>query len=170
MDRVTIGSVRTSWGLEGWLKLSSHSGEWDHFRFLKTVELRRRGGGNGRSFEVEGFRMHHGGGIIKLSGVDSPEAGKALSGMELWVDREDAAGLESGEWYLSDLVGLVVTSQSGEELGTVIGVIESSDDLLEVRKADGRTFLVPFRAEFVGEPDLEEGIIILTATWLDDGS
>lgn len=168
MDRITIGSIRTSWGLKGWLKVTSHSGEWDHFHTLKEVELRHRGADRGRSFRVEGFRMHHGGGLIKLEGVETPEAGKAYSSLEIWVERNEAAPLDEGEWYLSDLVGLEVISETGGNIGTIVGVIESSDDLLEVKKSDGRTFFVPFRAEFVEEPDIGAGTILLSATWLSE--
>ncbi len=168
MDRVTIGSIRTSWGVKGWLKVTSHSGEWDHFQSLEEVELRRRGAERGRTFRVEGFRMHHGGGLIKLEGMETPEEGKTCAGMEIWVGRDRAAHLEKGEWYLRDLVGLRVISEAGESIGSIVGLIVSSDDLLEVQKSDGRTFFVPFRAEFVGEPDLKTGTIVLTATWLDD--
>jgi 16S rRNA processing protein RimM len=167
VDLIAIGTVRTSWGLDGWLKLASHSGEWDHFRSLETVELRRRDGSSGRTFEVEGFRMHHGGGLLKLRGVDSPEAGKALAGMDLLVDRGNAAELADGEWYLCDLVGLDVVTEAGECVGKIIGMVETSDDLLEIEKSGGKSFFVPFRSEFVGEPDIEKGTIVLTATWLE---
>ena len=80
MDLLAIGTIRTSWGVKGWLKLSSYSGEWSHFVPLKTVELKASGSEVTRKYQVEGFRMHQGVGMFKLSGVDTPESGKKPGG------------------------------------------------------------------------------------------
>ena len=166
METVAIGTVRTAWGLKGWLKIKSFSGEWAHFFDLKSVILKARNRDWKREYQVEGFRMQHEGGLIKLTGVDSPEAGKILAGYEIQVPRDSGAPLIDNEWYLSDLVGLSLVDVSGTTLGEIISIIESSDDLLEIRKPDGNSFLVPFRSLFVGEPDIENGTLVLTAIWL----
>ena len=104
--------------------------------------------------------------MFKLAGVDSPEAGKQLSGREILVPRELAAPLQKDEWYLSDLVGLRMIDRKGTEYGRIVGIIESSDDLLEIERPEGGRFMVPFRSEFVGRPDLKKGTLVLTAVWL----
>ena len=117
-------------------------------------------------YQVEGFRMQHEDGLIKLSGVDSPEAGKTLAGYEILVPGDLGAPLNEDEWYLRDLVGLSLVDVKGTTLGEIIGIIESADDLLEIRKPDGSIFMVPFRSGFVEEPDIENGMLVLTALWL----
>lgn len=166
METIAIGTVRTAWGLKGWLKIKSFSGEWAHFFDLKSVILKVRNRDWKREYQVEGFRMQHEGGLIKLTGVDSPEAGKTLAGYEILVPRDSGAPLTDNEWYLSDLVGLSLVDVNGTTLGEIIGIIESADDLLEIRKPDGNSFLVPFRSRFVGEPDIENRTLVLTALWL----
>ena len=166
MDLVAIGVIRTSWGVKGWLKVKSFSGEWDHFLSLESITLKNRKSGAGRKYSVEGVRMHNGGIIIKLSGIDTPELGKTLSGSEILVPRELAAPLAENEWYIYDLIGLNLVDKDGRSLGEITGVIESSDDLLEIRKTSGEYSLIPFRSEFVEEPDLEKGEIILNEPWL----
>ena len=170
MDLIAIGTVRTAWGLKGWLKLRSFSGEWDHFFSLETVTLRKGSAGRERIFPVEGFRMQHGGGLIKLSGIDNPEDGKTLAGYEVLVPEKFAAPLAENEWYLRDLVGLNLVDSEGLILGKIRGIVESADDLLDIAKPDGGSFLIPFRAEFVKEPDLTKGTLELTALWLMDES
>ena len=165
MELIAIGVVRTSWGVKGWLKLSSFSGEWDHFMNLETVVLKGLGRGRDESFDVEAFRPHQDGLLMKLAGIDSPEAGKLLAGREILVSAEHSAPLNDDEYYLRDLVGLRLTGKDGD-YGTITGVIESSDDLLEVERPDGSRFLIPFRSEFVSEPDLKAGTLVLTADWL----
>lgn len=167
MDLIVIGLVRTSWGVKGWIKVTSLSGEWEHFSTLQALTLRRRD--RNRSFKVESFRRLGDAGAFKLAGIDSPEVGKTFAGWEILAPREYAAPLTEGQWYLADLIGLEVVGV-GERFGVVNAVIEGADDLLEVRRPDGSTFLVPFRRDFVGEPDTEAGKITLTAPWLAKNS
>ena len=166
MDLIAIGVVRTAWGLEGWVKLNSYSGEWDHFASLKTVSLKSVPSGRIREYGIEGFRIHQGAGQFKFFGVDSPESAKTLSGAEIMVSREGAAVLGEDEWYIADLIGLRILDVDGNHLGKVISIISTSDDLLEVETPAGEKFLVPFRKEFVGEPDIKGGTLVLTALWI----
>ena len=168
MDEIAIGRVRTAFGVRGWLKLYSYSGEWDHFATLESVVLKNTRPRGRKECRIEGFRMHHGGGLFKLEGIDTPEAGKSLVGWDILAPRDRAAPLDDGEWYWSDLVGLEVQGEDQDVFGEIVGVIESSDDLLEILRPDGIRFLVPFRSQFVGEPDLELGRVILRADWLAD--
>jgi 16S rRNA processing protein RimM len=167
-ELIVIGTVRTAWGVKGWVKLMSFSGEWDHFADLQTVVLRPKSGRSTREYRVEDFRMHNGGGMMKLAGVDSPEVGKSLAGSEILVTQDHAAPLREGEWYLKDLIGLSLVGPDGKSFGQIVGVIEAADDLLEIERPDHRRFMVPFRTEFVGEPNLQDGVLVLNASWLAD--
>ena len=82
------------------------------------------------------------------------------------VPRECAAPLYDDEWYLSDLVGLSLVDGEGRIYGEITGIIESADDLLEILRPEGGVFIVPFRSEFVGKPDLKSGQLLLNAPWL----
>lgn len=104
--------------------------------------------------------------MMKLAGVDSPEAGKHLAGSEILVTQNNAASLRDGEWYQKDLIGLSLVDPDGESFGRIVSVIEAADDLLEIERPDHRRFLVPFRREFVGEPNLTKGLLVLNASWL----
>lgn len=166
MDLIVIGAIRTTLGVRGWLKLRSFSGEWNHFYGIETLVLRSRM--RERSYQVEGFEFKRGVGTIKLLGIDTPEDGKSLVGYEILVPRHQGAHLEENQWYLCDLVGLRVLDTKDRVLGEVVSVIESSDDIMEIRRPDGAKFMIPFRSDFVQEPDLENRAIVLIADWLQD--
>jgi len=168
MDLVAIGIVRTTRGVGGWLKLHSFSGEWDHFRRVESLMLRPKNRMRQSRYQVEGFEVIHGVGTIKLQGIDTPEDGKSITGYEILVPKHQGALLRENQWYLCDLVGLSVLDAKGRVLGKVISMIETSDDIMEVRKPDGAVFMVPFRSNFVQEPNLENRTIVLTADWLQN--
>ncbi|VDA99627.1 hypothetical protein S1OALGB6SA_698 [Olavius algarvensis spirochete endosymbiont] len=168
MDLIVIGTIRTTRGVKGWLKLRSFSGEWDHFYEIKTLVLRSKNHKRQKTYQVEKFEIKHRVGTIKLLGIDTPEDGKSLTGYEILVPRHQGARLKENQWYLCDLVGLRVLDTEGRALGEVISVTETSDDILEIRRPGGGNFMIPFRSNFVQEPNLENRTIVLTTDWLQN--
>ena len=145
----------------------SFSGEWDHFTTLESVVLRTSS--FERFYAVEGFqRRNEASPLIKFRKVDSCEKAKELSGAEILVSRECVAPLGDSEWYITDLIGLELVDPEGISCGRVAGVLETCDDLLEIRQESEKVVFIPFRQNFVGEPDIERGKIQLLAPWLLD--
>ena len=104
---------------------------------------------------------------MRFSGIKSPEAAKVLKGAEVIVDRKYAAPLQKGEFYVEDLKGLEVVTAAGEPLGRISDMVEGGGgDLLEVKLPGGKTRLAPFRNEFFGDVNLEEGKITLLEPWV----
>ena len=161
------GIVGAPFGLKGFVKVKSLSGETAHLLRLKSAALRLDG--RERVIGIEESSAVPPALIMRFAGFDSPEAAKALNGAELLVDREGAAPLLPGEFYVEDLKGLAVVSgeAGGEILGHIVAVIEGGGgDLAEIRLADGATRLVPFRSEFFGDVDLENGRAELKNVWV----
>ena len=105
--------------------------------------------------------------LIRFIGIDSPEAASTLKGAQIVVEREYAAPLKEGEYYVEDLKGLEVVSAEGESLGHIIGMTEGGGgDLAEVKLLSGAARLAPFRKEFFGDVDLEQGRIVLLEPWV----
>ncbi|MDR1352457.1 MAG: ribosome maturation factor RimM [Treponema sp.] len=176
-ERFVAGLLGAPFGLEGFIRLRSLSGETAHLFGLRKACLRLPDGE--RVCEVEkiagsGTRL-----IVKFKGVDSPEAAALLRGAALLVGRDEAAPLGENEFYEEDLRGIrVVAAREGpvsdagndgdnEFLGTVTGVLEAGGGwLLELRLPGGELRLVPFRDEFFGEVDPEKGRAVLRCRWI----
>ena len=163
MDDIAIGKIRTSHGVNGFLKILSFSGQTDHFLKLKEFVLKKNG--KVKVLAVESIRASGSTVFAKLKGIDNPEIGKTYSGWEIWVPEKFAAVLAPGEYYLKDLNGCNLVN-SGNILGKIVGISENSiNDLLEI-KADNGIFIIPFKNEYIGEVDIESGTVELTALWL----
>lgn len=161
---LAIGKVKTSFGLRGEVKIHSYSGEFEHFARLKEVSLRT--GSGQKVWEIESFRVAGDFPIFKFKGIDTPEDAKLLAGQELWVDRDKAAPLADGEYYLSDLIGIKLV-MNGEVKGTVTGFLEGgASELLEVRLVDGNDVIVPFMEMYLGKVDLKDMTIELKVDWI----
>ena len=162
MDQIAIGRVRSSFGLDGSFKVQSYSGETEHFLTLRSIELSKEG--KIRHAIVESVRVIGNSPLVKISGVDTPEAAKLLAGWDITVDRTFAAALAAGEYYQSDLVGLSVLA-NGVAVGTVASVYDGPQSvLLEVQTENGSR-LLPFMDRFVGDIDVEARTIELWELW-----
>lgn len=108
--------------------------------------------------------------IAKIDGIDDRNAAEALRGNGLFVDRERLPEPDPDEFYHEDLVGLVVETPSGDQLGSVVAVQNfGAGDLIEVRPpSKKKTEFYPFEAQFIPEVDLDRGVIIVDIAQPDD--
>jgi len=92
---------------------------------------------------------------------------RQLTGLELFLPREQACPLNPGEWYIRDLIGLELVFE-GKTRATVMAVLDGgADPLLEVKiHASGASCLVPFRNEFIGAVDIGAGTLELLVDWI----
>ncbi len=175
MDLLVTGYIRSSHGLDGFVKVESASGEVAHFAELEEISLRPKGSeGPVKRYEIEAVEGSSALLLLKLKGIDTPEAAKALSGMELLVPRDQACPLEEDEWYVDDLCQCNLVYQ-GNPIGKIAGVMEGgAGDLLEVTLFEGsnpdlsggKTRLIPMQKEFIGKVDLSSKTVELMHRWI----
>jgi 16S rRNA processing protein RimM len=165
LPRFTAGVIGAPFGLEGFVKVKTLSGEIDHLLKLKSVVLRQDG--KERVFAVEESAPKAPVVVMRFAGFHSPQDAKALAGAELIVSREDAAALKPGEFYVEDLKGLSVLDERLQILGHISAVIEGGGgELAEITLNNGKIKLVPFRKEFFTNIDLENRQVTLSNLWI----
>ena len=167
---LVTGKIRTSYGVKGYMKIISYSGDKD--QFSKQGRITLRCGDREFGKKIEDVRVSNRDILLKLEGIDSPEEVKKYRNCEIIIPRENASKCSEGEFYIADLHGCSIV-KDGHLYGTVISVItNSSSDLLEVEspelndKGKNKVFLVPFRKEFIGEVDLGKKEIELLEEWI----
>ena len=164
-ERFSAATIGAPFGVKGFVKLISHSGEYEHLAALDSYTVLRDG--REQYLAVEEARDHGGAIIVKFVGIDSPEDAALLKGLQVLVDREHAAPLSDEEYYIEDLKGLSLVF-GGEPLARVSDVVEGGGaELMEVVMNDGSgTRFIPFRKEFIGEIDPDAGTVVLLARWI----
>ncbi|MDX9826814.1 MAG: ribosome maturation factor RimM [Spirochaetia bacterium] len=167
-ELLAVAKLGAPRGLKGLLKVHSYSGDFSHIESLKEVLVAPDGEpARGRRLKVSLVEAVDRGLDLAFSGYESPEKARELTGLLLYLPREEASPLRDNEYYIHDLVGLRVVSE-GLEVGLVEAVLDGgADPLLETRKTGSETkFLIPFRKEFVGKLDLKGKSLELLAGWL----
>ncbi len=172
MDWLITGRVRGTFGLEGFIKIESCSGEYEHFLNLKEIKLQLPSKGTETQppelfYQVEECVVRNADALLKLRGIDSPEAAKKLHGADILVPRDMACPLERGEFYINDLCNSDLVYK-GNSVGTIADVVEGGGGLLlEVSEAaTGRTVYIPFRSQFIGKINIPAKQVELMHRWI----
>lgn len=96
--------------------------------------------------------------LVQFEGYHTPEEAGALRNMMVYVRADDRPALPEGEYYHHQLLGLKVVDEAGTAQGEVEQVLETgANDVLVVRRPDGRELLVPYHDEFVVAVDIGGG-------------
>jgi 16S rRNA processing protein RimM len=94
--------------------------------------------------------------VVRFRNVPDRAAAEALRGVRLFVDvPDDARPSDPDEYYDYQIIGLLVVTVAGVELGEVTEVVHlPSQELLVIRQPAGDEVLVPFVKAIVPEVDL----------------
>lgn len=152
---VTLAAVAGAHGVTGEVRLKLF-GEG-------VAALKRYRAFNDSALTVEKLRDDgKGGAIARFAEVTDRNAAEALRGTLLTVRRAEMPPLAEGEYYHADLIGLACVSTTGEPLGECVAVENfGAGDVLEIRRPQGKTFMVPMRPEAV--PEWGERIVVEAA-------
>ena len=113
------------------------------------------------SVRIESSRPFRKGRLVRLEGVRTREAAEALQGLYLLRPVEELEGVEEGELFYHQLLGMRVVTVGGEEVGEIVEVYELRPaDLLEVRGPSG-SHLIPFLSSLVRELDTEASTMVI---------
>lgn len=112
---------------------------------------------------VAAARWHSGRLLLSLRGVADRNGAEALRGVVLSAEvPDDEVTDDPEEFFDHQLRGLAVRTVDGAEVGVLDDVIHlPGQDLLSVRRPDGREVLVPFVIELVPEIDVEAGHVLI---------
>lgn len=111
--------------------------------------------------EIEKSRPHKNIVVMKLAGVDTPEAAAAMRGKILYMDRNDVE-LEPGTYFVQDLMGLeVVDADDGTVYGTLSQVTSTgANDVYHIKNGD-KEYLIPAIPDVIEKTDIEGGKLII---------
>jgi 16S rRNA processing protein RimM len=157
-DPVVIGFVAAPHGTRGTLKVRP-AGSGRHLREgVEPVVA-------GRRMRISRVRETPKGFLLDLDGVGDRSQAAALRGEELRLDRRELDAPEDGEFYVSDLIGLMAVNDGGEVVGTVEETFETpAHEILVIRNQEEPApseQYVPFTAEHVPELDLAAGRLVV---------
>lgn len=159
-DYLELGQIVNVKGLKGEVKVNSFAEKIDRFETLDEVFIKCKGDMQKYKIAKVGYAKNQV--ILKFEGIDTIEQAEALRNSYILVDRKDLGQLPEGEYYIADLIGLKVYTESGEYLGIVDDIFQTgSNDVYDVKNDLGQSRLLPGIKEVIKEINLPDGKIIV---------
>jgi 16S rRNA processing protein RimM len=139
---VILGQVVGVFGVKGWVKIRSDTDPRANILEYSPWYLKQNGAWVGH--RVLASQQQNKGLIVQFEGINDRDIAAQLMGCEIAVPRTQLPTPAKGEYYWTDLIGLRVRNQQGEDLGEVTGLLETgANDVLVVR--DGELeHLIPY--------------------------
>jgi 16S rRNA processing protein RimM len=105
---------------------------------------------------VVSARIHADTLLAEIEGLTDSESSAAWRGALVGVPRAKLPRLRKGEMYWADLIGFAVVNRDGEQLGTVVGMLDTAAHaILRVGGEDGRERLIPLVPAFLDAIETE---------------
>ena len=129
-NMLRVGVITSTHGVRGEVKVFPTTDDAKRFKKLKTVILDT---GKGQTtLEIEQ--------------------------KDLLITREQAVTLQPDEYFITDLIGLLVKDDTGAEVGTVKDVLETgANDVYVVALPNGKELLLPAIKDSILNVDIEAG-------------
>lgn len=158
-ERITVGRIVRAHGVRGDLHMAPDTDFPDRLPALREVVLVKAG--RALAARVTSVRPHGGDVLLKVEGIDTPEAASAWRGAQVTIARAEAMPLDPGRHYVFEVLGLRVETEDGQPLGTVTEVLRTgSNDVYVVTGHQGEV-LVPAISTVVVEVDVAGGRIVI---------
>ena len=155
--KITVGRVTGVFGIQGWVKIHSHTEPPDNIFKYQPWCLRADTIGTTEhtpsvQITVCDYRPHGKGHIAKLNGIDTREQAEVLCRHTIETALDQLPPLPEGEFYWQQLIGLAVYHHTDDQdvlLGVVSNLMETgANDVMEVTPCAGsldqRTRLLPY--------------------------
>ena len=154
-EKLEIGKIVAIHALKGEMRVQPWCDTPEFLCRFKRLFL------DGEEYRVQSARPHKNVVILKLRGIETPEAAQKLVNKILFAAREDFK-LDKGTYLIADLIGLKVVDADDESLvyGELTDVSQTgANDVYHIRFADGKTRYIPAITQVVRETDPEAGIM-----------
>ena len=155
-----LGQIVNVKGLKGEVKVNSFTDDITKFERLPKIIIKQKN--SMEEYEIEKVGYNKNQVILKLKDIDTVEEAEKLRNSYILIDREKLDKLPEGVYYIADLIGLDVYTESNEYLGKVDDIYNTgSNDIYVVKDELGKQKILPGIDEVIKKIDLESGKIIV---------
>lgn len=154
-ELLVVGQIVKTHGVRGEVKVLPMTDDVMRFKKLKKVFI------DGEEKVINGCKFQSKRVILKISGIDTIEEAEKYKNKYLEIEREDAAELSEGHYYIADIIGCNVFDTDNKELGKVYDVIETGSNDVYWVKGGEEEVLIPALKDIVVDIDVCENKIII---------
>ncbi|HAU32624.1 MAG TPA: 16S rRNA processing protein RimM [Desulfotomaculum sp.] len=150
---IIIGKVIGTYGNRGWVRVLPLTDFPERFFKMDRVILSK--GNLEKEYFISEVKQHKNYLLIDFQGISDMNAAELLVGALLQVTREQLVKLPADNYFIFDIIGLFVYTETSEYLGKIEDVLHTgANDVYVVRK-DQLLLLIPALKQVVKKIDLE---------------
>ncbi len=153
-ERFQVGVISSTHGVRGEVKVFPTTDDAQRFKKLKEVILVT--GKTEKILKITGVKFFKQFVIVKFDGIDTLNDVEVYKGAQLFVPRKNAVKLSKDEYFIADLIGLKVEDEEGNNLGTLVDVLQTgANDVYIVKNEQDKELLFPAIKECILNIDFE---------------
>lgn len=154
-DLVAIGQIVKPFGVKGDVRVRSLSDVPGRFEGLRQVTVETP---SGKTMEtiVSHVRKDIDSYVIGLEAFTSPEQAASFRGSLIKIPEDQVPALPDGQYYEFQLIGMTVTDEQGELLGTLEDILDTGSHPVFVVRRGGREWLIPGRHAVIASMDVTQ--------------
>jgi 16S rRNA processing protein RimM len=130
--------------------------------FMQGLELRLTDGEGAESrVTVRQARRHQDRLILELEGIETCDRAEGLRSRVIWLTRDLVGPLDSKRWFVQDILGVEVFTDTGERLGRLTEVMHMPANDVYVVRGEGGEILLPAIEDVIKEVDVVAGRMLV---------
>lgn len=154
-----VGQIVNTYGIKGFVKVNPLVDNNNQFKSFKTLYIQQKN--DIKELTVEEVKFSKNLVLLKFKGIETIEQAEEFRNYYLQAKRNDIK-LEKGAYFIVDLIGLEVYTESGEFLGILNEVLQpGANDVYVVKNKANNEILLPVIPDVVKHIDIEGKKVIV---------
>ncbi len=152
-ELLQVGVITQTHGIRGEVKVFPTTDDAARFRDLKHVLLDT--GKETLPLEIENVKFFKQFVILKFKGFDNINDVEGYKRCPLLIERSEAVPLEEDEYFITDMIGMQVSTDSGEDFGVLKDVLTTgANDVYVIDRPSEGEVLIPAIKECILDVDI----------------
>ncbi len=154
---VKIATLKKPYGIKGWLWVFSETDDRSGIFEMSPWWMKTATGF--KPLTVKDWRNQGQGLVACFEEIADRNVAETMNGTTIWVSKDSFPELSEEEYYWSDLIGLTVINEQGENLGVIKEMFETgAHEIISVKPSadsiDREERLIPWHRDIVLSVDL----------------
>ena len=156
---LVVGKLRRPHGIRGEILMEILTDFPERFQEDTVVYV----GNEHQPLRIRSIRKHRQALLVAFDGYDSRESVGQFRNQFVHVRTDDRPPLPDGEYYIHELTGLQVVTDTGENLGVLTSILETGANDVYIIKpfGDGKDILLPAIDPVILKIDLDQGQMLV---------